>query len=226
MTNADLIAVVRAECGKVTSPAELEDADITRQVEWILAEISDKIPIVKLRSFTGQEDVNEYSFHDNTLRIRKVYPSESTSESDIDLGSEIVNQVDRSDYYNWPSLYKINMSRKIRGLPPFKWRQDIVNRKIRIDPAPERDGDTYWYESVEKSTWTLADLPSDFEHLVVLGVTWKALEQVALKRSQLGGIQRAGGLVEYPARDLKEFIDSKKEEFFDTLRLKAKLYGM
>ena len=68
-------------------------------------------------------------------------------------------------------------------------------------------------------------MPSEFDDLLVTGVSWRALEVVALKRSKLGGIHRDGGYVTYPSTELKRFVDARKEEFFSDLKLKAKIYS-
>jgi len=107
----------------------------------------------------------------------------------------------------------------------LKWDWNAIRRKIIIDPAPTQAGDKYWYISIERVSWILDNLPDDFEELLVTGVAWKCLEIVLLKRSDLGGIPREGGFIDYPASALRSFIDSKKDEFFDILKLKSNLYG-
>jgi hypothetical protein len=141
------------------------------------------------------------------------------------LGGYKAEESEANEYYNFPSLWAIRMMRRIRGLPRIRFEFNPVEKKLKIDPYPENTGDKYWYISIEKSDWTLAKLPSDFEELLVTGTVWKCLEIIALKRSTLGGVLRAGGFVDYPASSLKQFIDSKKDAFFTELDVKSMLYS-
>ncbi|TET09095.1 hypothetical protein E3J84_05515 [Candidatus Aerophobetes bacterium] len=88
---------------------------------------------------------------------------------------------------------------------------------------PTEAGDKYWYTSVERSDWTLGNLPEGFEELLVLGTSWKCLEILALKRSSLGGVIRDGGFVTYPSTELKLFVDQYRDDFHAELKLKSKL---
>jgi len=229
MEEAALITAVRAACGKVSASEELEDTDITREGGWILKRIDEKITDKKLRSFTGVKDEREYSPHDNTVRVQRVYSSDTLESDAVVLGTHHKAEFDpdASEYYLFPSLYAIKLQRRLRGLAALKWEWNHIRRKIIIDPAPMVDGDTYYYKSVERVEWTLAKLPTGFEELLVIGVSWKCLEIVLLKRSDLGGIQRGGGFVDYPAGGfMKDFATDKKDEFFNMLRLKSQLYGV
>lgn len=227
MEESELITAVRAACGKVSSDEELEDADIIREGGWILQKIDERITDRKLRSFTGTKDEREYDAHENTVRVPKVYPYDSRISDTVFSGTQhgAVADPETSEYYLFPSLYAIEKQRRIRGLPALQSRWNHIRRKIVIDPAPTQDGDTYWYVSIERVNWTLANLPGDFEELLVTGTSWKCLSIVLLKRSDLGGIQREGGFVDYPASALRSFIIDKKDDFFDTLRRKSQLYG-
>jgi len=227
MENSELTAAVRAECGKVTAEEELDNSDITREGEWILKRIDERITDKKLRSFTGTTDEREYDPHANTVRVQKVYPSDTTLSDTIELGShhKAASDPDTSEYYNFPSLYVISLQRRIRGLPALRWEWNHIRRKVIIDPAPTQDGDTYWYISIERVEWTVGALPADFEELLVTGVAWKCLEIVLLKRSDLGGIQREGGYIDYPASSMRDFVVDKKDSFFRQLKFKAQTYG-
>jgi len=227
MTPAELYAACRAECGKIASEEELADADILRASDYILKRIDEQITDKKLRSFTGVADEREYSPHENTVRVQRVYPSDTQDADNMILGSHHKGEFDpdAEEYYLFPSLYAIKLQRRIRGLPALSWDWNHIRRKIIIDPMPSEDGDKYWYISVERVEWTLVKLPTDFEELMVTGTSWKCLSIVLLKRSDLGGISRGGGFVDYPASAMKGFIDDKKEEFFSLLKLKSALYG-
>jgi len=226
MEESVLIDAVRAEVGKVTSTSgELPDVDIQRQYPWILDIIADRITIKKLRSFTTVKNQRRYSVSTSTRRVSKVYPPGTIDEEILDLGDRIVRDfAEGNEYYNFPSMWYIKMARKVRGRSRFKWSFDAIEREILVDPKPDEAGDTYWYVSIEKSKWTLTNLPSDFEYLVVVGTAWKALEQIALRRNSLGGIQRSGGMVDYPASSLNSYIERKKSDFFTELNTKALLY--
>lgn len=228
MEDSELIAAVRAECGKVDDTATLGDADVLREGNWILKRIDEKVTDSKVRSFDGIKDEREYDPHDNTVRVQRVFPSDTVTSDTVVLGSHHKEAFDpeASDFYLWPSLYVIKQQRRIAGLPPFRWDWNHIRRKIIIDPMPTVDGDKYWYVSIERVNWTIADLPEGFEELLVMGVTWKCLEIVLLKRSDLGGVQRGGGFVDYPASTLKPFVDDKRDAFYDTLRMKVQLYGV
>jgi len=226
MIGANLILAVRAECGKVVSGSgELDDADINRQYPWILNIIADRITIKVLRSFTTVANQRTYAVNSTTRRVVKVYPPGTIDENVLDLGDRIVGiYAEGNEYYNFPSVWKIKMARRIQGKPRFKWQFDVIARKIAVDPMPKEAGNTYWYSSVEKSQWTLDNLPVEFEYLLTIGTAWKALEQIALRRSTLGGIQRSGGTVDYPAASLDPYIERKKKDFFVELDTKALLY--
>lgn len=222
-----LITAIKSECGKVTATEELDNDDIIRQAGFILKRIDERITDRRLRYFEGEKDEREYAPHADTVRVQKVYPSDTQESDTMELGTHHREAVDpdASEYYLFPSLYAIKMQRRIRGLPEQKWEWNAIRRKIVIDPAPTIAGEKYWYISVERVSWTLDALPEDFEELLVVGVAWKCLEIVLLKRSDLGGIPREGGFVDYPATAMKSFIDDKKEEFFSILRIKAMIYG-
>lgn len=222
-----LITAIKSECGKVTATEELDNDDIIRQANYILKRIDERITDRRLRSFDGVKDEREYSPHADTVRVQKVYPSDTQGSDSMILGTHHKQQFDPdvSEYYSHPSLYVIAMQQRVRGLPKLSWEWNAIRRKIIIDPAPTVAGEKYWYMSVERVSWTLDALPEDFEELLVVGVAWKCLEIVLLKRSDLGGIPREGGFVDYPATAMKSFIDDKKEEFFSILRIKAMIYG-
>jgi len=232
MTSVELALAVNAECGKIQSELELASADIAREGGYILQRIDERITDRRLRSFVGTIDIREYSPHANTVRVIKVYPSDSELDDRMVLGSASAGasgseSLDDSvtDPYLWPSLNSIDRQRRVRGLPNLVWGWNHVRRKITIDPAPFQTGDNYWYMSIERANWTLADLPVDLSELIVTGTVWKCLEIVLLQRSQLGGIHREGGFANYPAAALGDWIERKRTDFFDLLELKAALYG-
>ena len=230
MTEEELIASVRARCGKVSiAMGELDDADITREGNWILKKIAERITVKKIRSITSEANEREYDVADETLRVQKVYPPGSIDEnklSDPDAYGHISSQnIVGSEYY-WPSEYLIRMMRKIRGRTKIKGTFNFATRKLAIDPYPETTGDKYWYISVEKNQWTLLNVPEDFEDIATTDVRSQGLTIIALKRSTLGGIQREGGFVDYPTHRLKKFTDEYRDEFYEDLILKAKLYNI
>ena len=227
MDDSELVAAVRAGCGKVESEEELDDKDIIRESGFILKRIDERITDRVLRYVESIANEREYDPHANTVRVQKVYDSDTLVSDTMVLGSHHREEFDpdTSEYYSHPSLYVIRMQKRIRGLPSLKWDWNAIRRKIIIDPAPTQAGDKYWYISIERVSWILDNLPDDFEELLVTGVAWKCLEIVLLKRSDLGGIPREGGFIDYPASALRSFIDSKKDEFFDILKLKSNLYG-
>lgn len=226
MTTIELIAAVRAECGKlpVARTTELEDTDISRESVYILDKIADACPQKAIRSITSVANQREYSVDAATIRVSKVFPWDAGDEELMVLGSIKVDQARANEYYNFPSLWVIEQSRRRRGLPRIRHRFDPVSRKLAIDPYPQTAGVKYWYVSIEKTDWTLVKLPTNFENLLVTGTTWKCLEIVALKRSELGGTLRQGGFIDYPSVSLRSFIDAKKKEFDIELEVKSKLY--
>ena len=229
MDNTDLVNAVRADCGKVTNTTELTDTDITREGGYVLGRISDRIPVKKLRSFTSVKDQRAYSAETTTLRVQIVFPYSVVNDCQSlwggNLGIPCVSGLmSANEYYNFPSLKMIDNMRIIKGLKKIRFEYNPVEKKINIDPAPDATGDVYYYFSIEKSDWTMAKLPSDFEELLVIGTTWKCLDIIMLKRVQLGGVPRMGGGVEYPADRLKPYVTEKRDEFEDKLNIKAKLY--
>jgi hypothetical protein len=229
MEDSELVAAVRAECGKVNDDETLDNADVLRESNWILKRIDEKITDRKVRSFLSEADEREYSPHDNTVRVQRVFPFDTLGSDPMNFGSQYGRTVfdpEASDFYLWPSLYVIAQQRRLAGLPPFRWEWNHIRRKIIIDPMPTVGDEKYWYVSIERVEWTLANLPESFEELLVTGTTWKCLEIVLLKRSDLGGIQRAGGFIDYPASTLKPFVDDKRDAFYDILRMKVQLYGI
>lgn len=235
MTDAKLREAVNAECGKIQGETELALDDIDREGGFILQRIDERITDRQLRSFVGTINIREYSPHPDTVRVIKVYPSDSQLDNrmelsnaspsagafggGVDLGDSVI------DSYLWPSLNSIDRQRRVRGLPDLAWGWNHIRRKITIDPAPYQSGDNYWYMSIERANWTLANLPADLTELIVTGTTWKCLEIVLLQRSQLGGIHREGGFANYPAAALGDWVERKRTDFFDLLTLKAAIYG-
>ena len=228
MTESDLISVVRAECGKVTNIEELEDTDIIKQSEFILTRIAEKVVDREVRYITSEKDVREYDVHDNTIRVQGVIPSDTQSLNTMELGSggSAEFNPDAGEYYNWPSLHVIRLQRRILGLAEINFEFNPVRRKLKIDPMPTQAGLKYYYWSVEKTYWTLANLPNDFEELMATGTAWKCLEIIILKRSNLGGIMRGGGFVDFPATRLQPFINAKRDDFFDGLEQKSMIYNL
>jgi len=232
MTPEELQLAVKSECGKIQSDTELDNDDIAREGGYMLVRIDEKITDKRLRSFVGVANQREYDPHADTVRVIKVYPSDTRLDNKLEManaspaatgGTDLDDSV--TDPYLWPSLNSIESQRRVRGLPALSWGWNHIRRKITIDPMPFQDGDNYWYKSVERSNWTLVNLPSDLEELIVTGTVWKCLEIVLGQRSNLGGIHREGGFVNYPAGSLGDWVERKKDEFFDMLKLKAAIYG-
>lgn len=226
MTDAELRTAVRRKCGLIVNTKELDDPDITAEGAKILRKIAEWITIRVHRYITSEADVREYDTHANTIRVPKVFQwDEAEDQNTMILGGYKVSAVDASEGYNFPSMKIIDRMRRIRGLPRIKHEFDPVNRKLKIDPMPTETGNKYWYTSVERSDWTMDDLPEDFEELLTLGTAWKCLEVIALKRSGLGGVIRDGGFVTYPSTELKRFSDQYRDDFHAELKLKSKLYS-
>jgi len=230
MVEADLITQVRSKIGKVTSvKGEVEDSDIQTYYGWILKRFGEYITIRQLRYITGEADTREYSVPNTVLRVQDVLPWDAIDESSLspsEMGATHRAQSGgEGETFNFPSTYIIKMQRKMRGLNRIRFEFDPIERKLRIDPFPTSDGDKYWYKSVEMSKWTLAALPEDMEEITVIGTSWRALEQVLLVRSSLGGIIREGGFVSYPAAELKNYVETWKEEFESLLTVKGMIYS-
>ena len=228
MTEKELIDAVRAECGKITvAQDEVDDPDIIRYGQKILKLIGEKITVKTVRYITSTADEREYAVPSEVLRVQQVFPWDAIQD-EFDFGQTSVvagfNGGIVSDY-EFPSLWKIKMMRKMRGLPRINHEYDPINRKLKIDPAPSEDDIKYFYKSVDRTKWTLKSLPDDFEEMQVVGVSWKALSQVALKRSNLGGQMREGGRVTYPSTELRLFVQDKKDEFDEALRVKSMIYS-
>ncbi len=236
MVEATLITAVYAKCGKLrTDESEMEDTDIVREYDVILGIFKEKFPIIRLRYIESVietardfEDRGEYDVNALTRRIKQVFPWDAIEDAYTDpaMSGRVVGVTQGDEYYNWPSLWKINMSRKQAGLPRFRWRFDAIRRKLRIDPYPSSAGNYYWYFSVENNDWTLVNMPAEFDDLCIVGTVWKLVEQIAMARSRLGGIQREGGFVTYPATELHNLAMDYKKEFYDDLRLKGKIWNM
>jgi len=224
MTDAELIAAARLKCGKLTNDKELGDSDVLAEGAKILRKIAEWITIRVHRYITSEADVREYSTHANTIRVPKVFQwDEAEDKNTMVLGGYKVSEVDASEGYNFPSMKIIDRMRRVAGLPRIRHEFDPINKKLKIDPMPTETGNKYWYTSVERSDWTLANVPEDFEELLVTGTAWKCLEIVALKRSGLGGVIRDGGFVTYPSTELKLFVDQYRDDFHAELKLKSKL---
>jgi len=236
MEEIALTAAVYAKCGKLTSDeSELEDTDIARESGWILNIFKEKFPSVRLRyiesvdeSARDYEDRGEYDVNSLTRRVKQVFPWDAVEQAYTDpaMSGKVVGVTQGDEYYNWPSLWKINMQRKQEGLPRFRWHFDAIRRKLRIDPYPSSAGNKYWYFSVENTNWTIANMPAEFDDIFVIGTTWRIIDQIAMARSRLGGIQREGGFVTYPATELHNIAKDYKKEFYDELRLKTKIWNM
>jgi len=224
MEASNLYAAVRAEVGKVSNTIELEDADILRESGYILTKIAERIPSKALRYITSIANQREYDVNANTMRVQKVFVWDTMDENIMVLGGYRISIDEPNEYVEFPSLWVIEMTRKMRALPRIRHYFDPVRKKLAIDPYPEEAGMKYWYISVEKTDWTLAKCPVDFESTLVTGVVWKCLEIILMKRSNLGGIMREGGLVDFPSVSMRPFIEAKKSEFFDDLEIKTKLY--
>lgn len=228
MESITLRQQVRAECGKISpSSSELSDTDITSEAGNTIAIIANRLPQKVLRYITSVKNQRQYSTHANTKRVQIVFPAEDVGEALVDLGSPMaIDEPESNDEYWFPSLWTIRQMRRTRGRSRMNFHFDPINKTLDIDPMPDEAGKKYYYISVEKAGWTLAALPTDFEPLVVTGTVWKCLEIVALYRSKLGGTMRAGGFVDYPVMGLREYIDAKKDEFYDELRIMEKLHSL
>jgi len=229
MTEANLILAVRAGIASTSGMAEVDDADIQRIYPWVLERIGEKITIRALRYITSVANEREYSVPSAVLRVVKVFKWDSSFGNYLtvtDMGAtHRPGTTEGSEYYHFPSTWTIDMMKKIRGLSRVRHEFDPINRKLRIDPYPENAGVKYYYISADKSKWTLDDLPQDFEELVVMGCNWKCVEQLAMKRSELGGVMREGGRVSYPASELWAIAKDMKEDFYDELDTKSMIYS-
>jgi hypothetical protein len=229
MTDAELAVEVRTELGKLETSniVDITDPDISREAGHILGRINSRITKKVLRSFTTTQNVREYAVNDATLRVQELLAGDEVEELKMKLGSYIVGEeVENDDIYNFPSLWYINASRRKRALPNIRWEWNPVEKKLKMDPTPSATGDTWWYVSVESAGWTLAACPIDFKELVIRGTVWKCLEIVALRRSTEGGIERGGGRVDYPADALNRIAQTVKEDFYEELDYKVKLYSL
>jgi len=227
MEASALYAAVRAELGKVLNTTDIADADILREAGYILQRISAVFPKKVPRSITSVANQRDYDVNAATIRVQALIPDEDVSMDDrMKLGSYLINDTYANEDYNFPSLWVIKMSRRRRAQPALRFDYNPVEKKLKIDPVPEEDGQKYWYVSIESAGWTVASTPLEFEELMVTGTLWKCLGIVFLRRSTEGGILRDGGRVDYPAGLLKAYVDSAKQEFDETLKLKQLLYGL
>lgn len=224
MLDDDLRTAVRRKCGKVTATS-LGDDDIDAEGVEILKIIAERLTERVIREITSVANQREYSVNAATIRVQKVFRWDGIDPDLLQLGSPEVPAVDRNVYYNFPSLWTIEQMLKRRGLPPLKFEFNPVERKLKIDPMPREADLTYYYISVEKTDWTMAKVPDDFEGLLITGTSWKCLEILALERTTLGGIPREGGRVDYPADRLRKYVDAYRNEFYDALKIKAMLYN-
>lgn len=229
MTEAELIKAVRAGIGTTAKMKEVLDADIKRIYPWVLARIGEKITIRTLRYITSVANQRAYSVPTAVLRVIKVFSWSSYEDNYLSVtemgATHRPGVFDRDERYHHPSTWTIDTMKKLRGLPKIRFEFDPINRELKIDPYPTEAGKKYWYLSVDKSKWTLSALPEDMEELLVTGCVWKAAEQVAMKRSELGGVMREGGRVTYPASELWTIAKDKRTEFKDDLTTKAMIYN-
>ncbi len=231
MIEADLITKVRAKIGKIgTDKGEVDDEDIVAQYGWILIRIAEKITVRELRYITSVANQRGYIVPNTVLRIPYVYKWDNVDESyltvsDLGVSHRPSSGFVTNEYYHHPSMWTIKMMKKHRGLPRINFEFNPITRELRIDPHPTITGNRYYYNSVEKSKWVLNDIPEDFEGLLIVGCAWKSIEQVAMKRSNLGGIMREGGLVTYPATEIKLISEMYEKQFKTDLRIKALIYA-
>lgn len=226
MNTNDLVKAVRAQLGKLPEDnlIDIHNDDIFRESNYILSEIGTFLPEKVLRFITSTEQVALYDVHENTMRVQKVYQWDTIDEDLMRLGSISTDETGANEYYDFPSLWTIRQLRRLRSLPRIKHEWHPIGRQLKIKPTPSSTGLKYWYISIEKSEWTLENLPLDFEMLFITGTSWKCLEIVALRRSDLGGVIRDGGFVTYPSTELKKFVDSKRDSFYADLKVKAMLH--
>jgi len=226
-TETKFIAQVRAKLGKVANTVDIDDSDILNEANNILSNyFFSAFPKKVLRFITTEANVSEYSVAPTTVRVQKIVPSAIVDE--LDLGSAIVPNSGvsplRTEEWEFPSLRVIRAMRTNRGLQTYQFDFNPVERKLKLYPTPTSSDVKVYYISTESPGWTIDTVPEDFWDLLVVGTTWRCLEIVFLRRSTEGGILREGGRVDYPAAMLKGYVESNKQEFFDLLNLKAKLY--
>jgi hypothetical protein len=226
MNIAALSVQVRAACGKVTNTTELEEADIVATSARIVSRIAEIGSSCSLRSFTSVANQREYSVNTATTRVKKVLQWATIQNDLSELGSIFVptSLSPYGEYYTFPSLRTLDSSLQQYAATHIKFEFDPITRKISVDPYPQVGGDLYWYVSIEHGGWTAATVPADFENLLVLGTAWRCMEIIVAKRSGLGGIQRPGGMLDYPAPSMQSVIDSKKLEFEQELERMGKIY--
>jgi len=227
MEASELYAAIRAELGKVSNTTDIVDADILREAEYILQRLNSAFPKKVTRAITSVANQRDYDVNASTIRVQGLISEEEVSQDDrMKLGSYLIDETYANEDYNFPSLWEIKMMRRKRGLPELRYDFNPIEKKLKIDPVPDQDGDNYWYLSIESAGWTLATCPTEFEELLVTGTKWKCLQIVFLRRSTEGGIFREGGRVDYPASMMKSYVDSAKDDFDETLKIKQMLYGL
>ena len=232
MTDINLITAVRAALGKLpeTNTVDIENEDILREAAFILSRISSHITKKVLRSITTEAGTRDYDVDENTRRVQAVLSSEEVEDSFGDeTWTSIVSSQSGNDpvnSYNYPSLRVINQMRRRRSLSRYSFTFHPVEKKLKLDPTPSQSGETIWYLSIEPEDWTLNNVPVEFEELLVTGTTWKCLNIVALRRSTEGGIERGGGRVDYPADSLLRAAEKLKEDFYDELDIKVRLFAL
>lgn len=227
METSALYTAVRAELGKVGNVTDIVDADILREAGYILQRISAALPKKVPRYITSVANQREYDVNITTIRVQALLSDEEVSADDrMKLGSYLINETQANEDYLFPSLWVIKMMRRKRARPNIRFDFNPVERKLKIDPVPEEAGTRYWYISIEAAGWTVAAVPAEFEELLITGTVWKCLQIVFLRRSTEGGILRDGGRVDYPASMMKGYVDSMKDDFFETLKIKQMLYSL
>ncbi len=226
VVESKLITQVRTKLGKVANTVDIEDTDILAESKNLLSNyFFSAFPKKVLRSIVIVPNVSEYSVDPTTVRVQKIIPSAIVDE--LDLGSSIVpsNSVSplQTEEWEFPSLRVIRAMRTKRGLQSYQFDFNPVEKKLKIYPTPTSETKLY-YISIESPGWTVDTVPDEFWDLLVVGTAWRCLEIVFLRRSTEGGILREGGRVDYPAAVLKGYAESNKQEFFELLDLKRKLY--
>lgn len=221
-----LYEAVRAECGKIpiTNTVDIENDDIDREALYIIDEIARFLPIRVLRYVPSVAGEREYEVDTNTIRVQKLYRWDTIAADLLKLGSIQASETDASEYHNFPSLWTIRQLKRHRAIKEYKFSFHPVVKKLYIDPAPQETGTKLWYISIEREDWTLEKMPSHFEKVLVTGVSWRCLEIVALRRSDLGGVIREGGFVTYPSTELKKFVDQKRDDFYAELKVLSMLH--
>ena len=210
--DATFIAQIRSDVGDPRT-VDMIDGDVTSYFNDCINDLNENLRNYVYRTLTTVADQQEYAVNANTKRVIDVWReiplaaiASGNAVSEINVGGlthSLMGELGSGDgvsFFNYPSLFEI-WSRKLKA-----WRKvtsktwEFVGGTIWLIPPPGTTGDYVMYVSDE--LFTGASLPDRWTFIKDY-VRAKCFRKLAAKRWNTGGVQGAGGIIQYsPQRDL------------------------